>query len=459
MTGAEHPALSRRDFYARLKELALPIAFQQFMLAAVSAGDAAMLGFVSQDALAAVSLAAQIQFVENLFLGALVSGATLIMAQYQGRGDRQMVQRVFHLILRYAAGIGLLFFGAALLAPRLLMGIFADEAALISIGSAYLRLAAPSYLLTGISQCWLCVMKTTGRAKRSAAISSFAMGLDTVLNAIFIFGLFGVPPMGARGAALTTSISRAVELLLVLWDGRAAKDVPLQRAQLFRLDLGLERDFWRYSFPVLLNHLVWGLGTTSYSAIIGHLGGEITAANSIAVVIKNVILCFTRGVANGGGILLASVLGAGELESARICGRRLSRLSVLCGLCSGGLVLLVGPPVSRFMVLNDAARHDLRFMLYICAFYLLTQSVNIVVVNGIFHAGGDTRFDAYSVAVTMWLIIIPLAMAAAFWWRLPPLTVYFILSMDEAVKIPWVYIHYKKYKWVNNITQQNGLQV
>ena len=216
MTGAEHPALSRRDFYARLKELALPIAFQQFMLAAVSAGDAAMLGFVSQDALAAVSLAAQIQFVENLFLGALVSGATLIMAQYQGRGDRQMVRRVFHLILRYAAGIGLLFFGAALLAPRLLMGIFADEETLISIGSAYLRLAAPSYLLTGISQCWLCVMKTTGRAKWSAAISSFAMGLDTVLNAIFIFGLFGVPPMGARGAALTTSISRAVELLLVL---------------------------------------------------------------------------------------------------------------------------------------------------------------------------------------------------------------------------------------------------
>ena len=175
-----------------------------------------MLGFVSQDALAAVSLAAQIQFVENLFLGALVSGATLIMAQYQGRGDRQMVRRVFHLILRYAAGIGLLFFGAALLAPRLLMGIFADEETLISIGSAYLRLAAPSYLLTGISQCWLCVMKTTGRAKWSAAISSFAMGLDTVLNAIFIFGLFGVPPMGARGAALTTSISRAVELLLVL---------------------------------------------------------------------------------------------------------------------------------------------------------------------------------------------------------------------------------------------------
>lgn len=455
MSGTEHPALSRRDFYVRLRELALPIAFQQFMLAAVSAGDAAMLGFVSQDALAAVSLATQVQFVENLFLGALVSGATLIMAQYQGKGDRRIVQRVFHLILRYAVGIGLLFFGASLLAPRVLMGIFAEEEALISIGSDYLRLAAPSFLLTGISQCHLCMMRTTGRAKRSAAISSFAMGLDTVLNAIFIFGLLGVPAMGARGAALTTSIARAVELLLVLWDARTVKDVPVQRTLLFRLDPELEREFWYYSFPVLLNHLVWGLGTASYSAVIGHLGGDITAANSIAAVIKNVILCFTRGVANGGGILLASVLGAGELESARVCGRRLSRLSVLCGLCSGALVLLVGPPVSRFMALNDTARYNLRVMLYICAFYLLAQSVNIVVVNGIFHAGGDTRFDAYSVAVTMWLIIIPLASAAAFWWRHPPLTVYFILSMDEAVKIPWVYIHYKKYKWVKNITEQS----
>lgn len=446
--------LRDKSFYRQLAGLAVPIAFQQFMLAAVSAGDAAMLGFVSQDAMAAVSLAAQIQFVENLFLAALVSGATILTAQYWGKGDRLTVQRIFCLILRYALLVSLVFFLAALLFPEQLMRIFTSEPELIRIGGEYIRIASGSYLLTGITQCYLCIMKATGQTKQSAGISSFALALDTVLNAVLIFGLLGFPAMGAQGAALTTTVSRLIELLLAFAFSRRMAVHP---KGLLEIRPSLEKNFWHYSLPILLNSMVWGIGTAIYSVIIGHLGSDATAANSVAAIVKNLTCCLCRGVGSGGEILLASILGAGLLEKAMDYGRRLSHASILCGVVSGALVLLCGPAISVFMTLSDAARYDLRVMLYICAFYMVAQSVNVVVVCGVFSAGGDTFFDAYSVAVTMWLIIIPLALAAAFWWKLPALVVYFILSLDEAVKIPWVYVHYKKYKWVKNITKEEIL--
>lgn len=436
-----------RTFYRELGSLMLPLAFQNFMLSAVSAGDAAMLGFVSQDAMAAVSLAAQIQFVENLFLSALVCGATIITAQYWGKGDRLTVQRVFSIILRYALLISAAFFLAALLIPESLMAIFTDEPELIRIGGEYIRIASGSYLLTGISQCYLCILKTTGQAKASSVITSSALALDTVLNAVFILGL----SMGARGAALTTVISNAVGLILVLLYAQRSKIVP---KELTRVIPALEKDFWHYSLPILVNSMVWGIGTTLYSVIIGHLGSDATAANSIASVVKNLMSCLCRGVGSGGEILLASTLGAGKLDDAKVYGRRLSHISILCGIVSGILVLLCGPVISKFMTLTNAARHDLQIMLYICAAYMIPFAINVVVICGVFSAGGDTFFDAYSVAVTMWLVILPLAAAAAFWWKWPPLIVYLILSMDEAVKIPWVYAHYKKYKWVKNITKE-----
>ena len=435
-----------REFYKKLRELMLPIAFQSFMLAAVSAGDSAMLGFVDENAMAAVSLAGNIQFVENLFLAAVVCGATILTAQYWGKGDKGMVERIFGLILRYALVISAVFCVAAFVAPEQMMRIFTNEPELIALGGEYIKIAALSYLLTGITQCYLCVMKTTGQTTQAAAVSSFALGLDTVLNAIFIFGFH----MGAAGAALTTTISRAVELVIVLVRARRMAAHP----RMGKVSREVHRDFLKCSIPHLINSMVWGIGTSLYSVIIGHLGTAITAANAVANIVRHLAIAVCRGLGSGGEIMLANVLGTGDMEKGRVYGRRLSRLSVLCGVVCAALALLFGAVLSRFMTLSDAARADLNVMIWICAFYMLAQCINVVVVCGVFTAGGDTAFDAYSVAVTMWLIILPLSAAAAFWWKWEPLLVYFILSLDEAVKIPWVFAHYKKYKWLNNLTRE-----
>lgn len=441
---------TENEFNKKLLSIVVPIAFQQFLLAAVSAGDSLMLGFVNGNAMAAVSLAANIEFVENLFLSAFVGGATILTAQYWGKGDKKTIERIFGLVLRYAIVICIIFTCTAILFPKQLMRLFTNEAELISIGAEYIRMATGSYLLTGITQCYLCTMKTTGQTKQSVFISTFALGLDTVLNALFIFGFH----MNAAGAALTTSITRVIELIMVLI---YAKNMVVKPSLFAKVSRAIHKDFLKCSIPHLINSMLWGLGTTVYAAIMGHLGTAATTAYSAASIVRNLSVSLCRGLSQGTEIILANVLGAGELETGRKLGRKFSRFSILCGFLCGGLALIVGPILSHFMTLSDAARSDLRVMIYISAFYVLMQCISMVVVCGVFTAGGDTAFDAYSVAVTMWLFIIPLTLMAAFWWKLPPLTVYFILSLDEVVKLPWIYAHYKKYKWLKNITREETL--
>lgn len=250
---------------------------------------------------------------------------------------------------------------------------------------------------------------------------------------------------------MTTSITRTIELIIVL---TYSKRMTIKPKIISKVSPLLHKDFLHCSIPHLINSMLWGLGTAVYASIIGHLDTAIATAYSVAAIVRNLSISLCRGLAQGVEILLGDILGAGKLQDAKAFGRKMSRISVLCGMLCGILTIFFGAILSYFMHLSEDARRDLDIMILISSFYVFTQCINIVVVCGIFVAGGDTAFDAYSVAVAMWLIVIPLALAAAFWWKLSPLLVYIILSLDEVVKIPWVYAHYKKYKWLKNITRE-----
>ncbi len=316
------------EFYHQLLVLVLPIAFQQFMLALVSASDAWMLGLLHQDALGAVSLAGQVAFVENLFLGAMTIGFSMLAAQYWGKGDLVSVEKIFAFVMRITLVIALVFFVAGVGFPGLLMRILTNDATLIAYGSLYLRIVAPSYLLVAASQIYLCMLKNSKKAGKASLISSASVVVNIGLNAVLIFGLFGFPRLEVAGAALATVLAKILELLWCMGESRRKNSVKLRKPFFFHSDKQLARDFWHYSTKVLGNQLAWGVGISAGSAILGHLGNDAVAANSISVVVKNLIVCFCLGIGNGGGIILGNALGSGNLELAREYGRRLSRLSV-----------------------------------------------------------------------------------------------------------------------------------
>ena len=441
-----------KAFYKRLARIAGPIALQSLMLALVAACDALMLGQVAQEQMTAVSLAAQIQFVQNMILSAITAAGSILGAQYWGKGDRQTIQSLFHLMLRFAGLLSILFFAACELIPELLMHIFADDAALIEIGSAYLRIAGWSYLLTGISQCYLTMMKVTDHVNPSAWISSCAVVLNIVFNAIFIFGLLGAPAMQAGGAALATTISRTIELILCLIvSSKAGYIRPLLR-KLLSGSRQLTIDFGKQCLPLLGGSLFWGVGFTSYTAIMGHMGADAAAANSVAAVVRDLICCACNGIGSAAGIMVGNELGAGRLERGKIYGIKLMKLSYVIGFASTAIVLAVTPLIVRMVILTETAHGYLTGMMCIMAVYMIGRCVNTVTINGVLGGGGDTLFDMYSLAVCMWGIAIPLALLGAFVFHWPVLPVYACTCLDEVGKIPWVMHHFRKYKWVRDLT-------
>lgn len=400
-----------------------------------------------------VSLATQIQFIQNMVLGSITGGVSVLGAQYWGKQDRKTINDIFCMSLRLAGISSFLFFAACMFIPEVLMRIFTNDSALIAVGAGYLRIAGWSYLLTGISQCYQALMKVTEHVPQVALISTVTVLLNIGFNAVFIFGLFGIPRMGAEGAAIATLLARAIELLwsVALSFGRGYMHVDYRG--ILRWIPALQKDFAGVALPVLGAALLWGVGFTSYTAFVGHLGADAAAANSVAAVIRDLVCCICNGMATAGEIMIGNELGAGRLERGRLYGKRLAKLSFVIGFASTAVILLLTKPVADFMILTDTAREYLVGMMVIMAFYMIGRCVNTITINGVFYAGGDIAFDMYSLAVCMWGIAVPLACLGTFVFHWPVLLVYSCTCLDEVGKIPWVMWHFRKYKWVRNLTR------
>lgn len=445
--------IDNRKFYKNLLRIALPIALQSLMLAMVAAADALMLGRVTQEQMTAVSLATQVQFVQNMFIFSSTTAGAILGAQYWGKGDKKTLQNIFNLMLVSSEIICIIFFLMCEFIPGKLMHIFASDPQLIAIGTSYLRIAGWSYLLVGISQSYLSIMKVTENIKEGAFISSSVVIINIILNAVFIFGFLGAPRMEARGAALATTISRVIELVFCIVISFKPSYIRPALSRLFAIPLNLTGDFMKQYLPLLGGSLCWGIGFTSYTAIMGHLGVDAAAANSIAAVVRDLICCMCNGVGSAAGIIVGNELGAGKLDVGKAYGIKLKNISYVIGFISTALVLLVTPIVVKGVILTDAARNYLVGMMIIMSIYMIGRAVNTVTINGVLDGGGDTLFDMYSLIVTMWCIAIPLALAGAFVFHWSPLLVYACTCLDEVGKIPWVMHRFRKYKWVKDLTR------
>lgn len=444
------------DFWKKLTPLVFPIAFQQLMNALVSTSDTLMMGLIDQASLSAVSLATQISFVVSLFVFGLTGAGSILAAQYWGKGSKADVEQVFAIMLRPLAFVGGVFTLAALLAPELLMRIFTTDSELIRLGGGYLRAVALSYVLMCINQSYLCIMRNSGRAATSTVISSVGVVLNIILNTVFIFGLLGLPAMGAVGAALATTLTRVVEFIWVVLETARPDRIKLRKRYLFGKCI-LTGDFWKHGTILTANNLVWGVGITMGSVILGRLGSDAVAANSIAVTMKNLVNCFCMGLASGGAILVGNELGADNLETAKVYGGRVVRLALLSGAITAVCLIAMTPVITRLAELTPQSQEYLKWMIVVCAINLIGMSNNSAIISGIFPAGGDTRFGFICDTITLWCIVVPLGFLGAFVWHLPIWVVYIFINMDEWVKIPAVFHHYRKYQWVKNLTREETI--
>ena len=446
----------KREFYKELTALAVPIGLQSLLVALIGATDALMLGRLTQDAVAAVSLANQIVFIMNLFIAAVLGGGGALIAQYWGKDDRSMVKNLFCMILKWSLRLSFVFFALAMLIPEQLMRIYTPDQNLIEIGASYLRAVSISYLFNGAAQCYYLKMKVEGHAAKSVIISVITLVADVVLDLFLIYGLAGVPAMGAIGCAYSTVAVEAIALLWCIIESYRKDRIHPDWQSLKWFSATITKDWGKIALPSLASSLAWGLSITVHSLVMGHLGSDATAAASITSVVQELVTCVCKGISAGSGIIIGKLLGQNLFDKAKVYGRKLCHISVWVGFIHMLLLCLLGPVMTVFFVLTEAARQYLIGMLLFSGLYVFAYSLNTIIVCGIFPAGGDARYDAISVFFATWCFAIPLALLGTFVFNWPVMLVYILMCLDEIVKLPWIYPRYTKYLWVTNLTRDEA---
>lgn len=445
-----------KNFNKQMYRLLIPLVIQNLLSAAVSSSDVVMLNYVGQSSISAVSLAANYANVISMVYYGLGTGAVLLCAQYYGKRDFRAIQTVQGIALRYSMTLTLIVSAAAFTAPQLMMRLFTKDAELIAIGADYLRVMGITYLCWGIIEIYLAVLRSIGRVTVCMVLNVMTFLLNIALNAVFIFGFFGAPKLGATGVAIATAASRVAELIGCFLVSAFSGEVKLNLGSMFHGNKLLTGDFIRLALPALGNDVSWGLAFSMYSVILGHMGNDAVAANSMVVVVRNLSTTFCFAVASAGGILLGNVMGEGKLDKAKQYASQVMKMTVVSGLVGAVVLIACIPLVLRFASasLSVTAMGYLKVMLWINTYYIMGAAVNTSLIAGVFRAGGDTRFGLICDSIDMWCYAVPLGFFAAFVLKLPVLWVYFLLCTDEFVKWPWVISHYRSGKWARNITRQ-----
>lgn len=445
---------NQRTFYKNVFSLMIPLALQNLINVGVTTADVVMLGKLGETSLSASSLAGQVQFIMTLILFGLTSGAAVLTSQYWGKKDINAIEKVMGITLRIGIIVALSFTLAAVLIPEKLMRIYTSDQVLITEGMKYLRIISIAYTLNAITMIYLNIMRSVEKVIISTVVYSISLLVNIILNAIFIFGLLGFKAMGIEGAALATVIARAVELCIVIgYEIKGKHEVHLRFTHIFKMDKTLFRDFLILSFPVLLNELMWGAGSSANTAVIGHMGSAAVAANSVAQVTRQLATVISFGIATSAAIMLGKTIGEEKYEEAKIYSKRFVKLSILFGALGGTLIICIRPFIINSLSLSDAAKNYLGFMLLVMAYFTLCQAFNTTMVVGIFRSGGDTRFGLILDILSMWGGSILLGALAAFVFKFSVPIVYILLMSDEILKLPFTTIRFKSYKWLKNITR------
>ena len=446
-----------KNFYKNVFALVVPMAIQNLINVGVTATDVFMLGRVGEKVLSGASLAGQIQFIMMLIFFGITAGSTVLTAQYWGKRDTDTIEKILGMGLAAGILVAAVFTTLAFFIPETLVRIYTSDEAVVAEGAKYLRIVGLSYMFMAVTQVYLNIMRSIERVVVATVVYFISLFVNIMINAVLIFGLFGAPRLEVAGAAIGTLCARITETILVLLYARYKNDIVKIRARhLIHMDKVLLSDYVRYAFPVVLNEMMWGLGASCNTAIIGHLGSGAVAANSVAQVARQLAQVVVFGISNATAIWLGKTLGEGKTEHARAYAKRFIALSLILGGLGGGMILLSGPVVLRVLTLSAQSQQYLTFMFFVMSYFVVGQAFNTTMVCGVFRSGGDTKFGLFMDVSTMWGGSILLGGVAAFIFHAGVPVVYAILMSDEIIKVPICIWRYRKYKWLNDVTREKG---
>ncbi len=440
------------DYFRRLRDLALPLFAQQFLVAALNMLAVVLLGRISETAVAAVGLAGQVFFLLNLLLFGIISGSAIFTAQFWGRQDLPGLRRALGLGLVLALAASLLFFTLSELFPEAILQVYSKDPAVISMGSQYLRLYAWTYFSYAISLSFSIVLRSVGDVRMPTTISMGTGLLNILLAYGLMFGSLGLPYLGVLGAAWAAVLTRGLECVLIL-SATYLKNSPVaaRPSELMQVDFQFARRFFQPVLPVILNETLWSFGTTAYSVIYGNMNTDAIAAMNIVSTLDQLALVLFFSISNATAVMVGNQIGAGrEDEAFRTAGRSLG-LGALGGVLVGILIALIKIPLLTLYDVPPNVIADVSRVLVVISCFLWLRIQNAMIVVGILRAGGDTLFSLFLDGIIIWVVGVPLAALGAFAFQLPVHLVYLCAMSEETTKWCLGLPRYFSRKWIRNL--------
>ena len=448
-----------RQFLKTLVTLMLPMVAQNLITLAAQMMDSLMLGRLGQIELSASSLANQPFFIFNLLIFGMASGSSVLNAQFWGKGDVRSIKIVISICLKVALTVSILLGAAVMFFPETVMRIYTDDPEIIAAGAEYLRIIGLCYFFFGLSNTLLTTIRSVGIVRIAVIDSIFSLVCNTGLNYLLIFGSFGFPKLGIRGAAIATVIARMGEAIIVLiYILVIDRKLRFKIRDFWEFDVGLLKNYLKNGLPVAFNEVLWSVGISIQSMVMGRLGASVVSASQIASIVQQFSSVLIFGVANAAAIIIGNDIGAGKMERARERVTWFRIIGVILGVFASCLILgLSGPVVSFYNVPQETKQLAIEMLRVLAVIVLFVAQTGIGVV-GLLRGGGDPRFALFVDLAGLWLVATPAALLSAFVFGAPVLVVYACTKLDEPVKLLMLAWRMRNHHWMRDVTGEGAPQ-
>ncbi|MCI8756702.1 MAG: MATE family efflux transporter [Oscillospiraceae bacterium] len=443
-----------KEFYKMLLMIAIPIALQNLVTVMVSMMDTLMIGQLGEIQLSATSIANQLWFMLMICCFGIAGGANVLLAQYWGKGDLPVMRRIQAITFKVTFAISLLFVLVSQVFPKQFMGIFTPDPETIALGASYLRIVGWSYPLYALANAAIMMLRSVGTVNISVIVYLVSLIVNTCVNYVLIFGHFGAPRMEIRGAAVGTALSRCFEFgITMVFLLSKEKKIRFSLKDLLPNNRDLYRKYIAQSVPVIGNEAMWGIGASMVAVVIGRMGTNFVAANSIYTVLNQLVTVLIFGVGNAALTIVGNTIGTGNYELAKQRALTLYILGAGIGILAGGLTLGLGPVLIRFYQnLTPETVEILEKIILVGAVIVFFQALAVVGMVGVLRAGGDSRFVFICEASFLWGVAVPLGFLTGLVLGWPAPVVFFILKSDEVLKTMVSTVRILRFRWLRDIT-------
>lgn len=455
-----------KGFWKTAIKLSVPVALQNLLTSSFTLADTLLVSNLGTVALSSVGMIGQWAWLMNMILVGFCSGTTVFISQYWGIKDMKKIRHVAGISILFALAVAVIFTVISLAFPTWVIGIFNKDASVIETGSAYLKVMAFSLVPIALTNILAAILRAVENVKLPMYVSAFTTVLNIFLDYAMIFGKFGFHKMGVQGAALATSISAWLGVLLIIVISLMQKNLLVKDSkEFFACDKAELVTYVKKSAPVVVNESMWGGGTFVFNVVFANMGYEYFSALTIVRSFENIAFVIFIGICSAASVMIGKSIGKGRIERGLNDSKRFMVIvGVLAVFMAVIIIIFRNQLVSIFNMGNNISSVAIETAGILMAIYAVAFPFRMfpyLEVVAIFRSGGDTVTGAKYDLISLWVLSIPATLIAVYVFKVPFFAAYAIMYIFEDIpKNIMCFRFYRSGKWIKPVTEegQNSLE-